>query len=271
MMRHLLGLVVCVLLAGCASVPADVDIATTPEPVVLEVTGAEEMVPLLTDLARFYMDEHSGTTIDVTGGGTRWGVRAIMSGAADIGMSTRPLSEEEQEQLSDYPISRDAVAIIVHPSNPVASLSQEDLGAIFSGERFRWDSFGWDDREITVVTRETGSGDRDVFETFALEGQELTLNALIAPTPAAVVETVAETPNAIGYVGLAQVSGTVKVIAVGSVRPSEQTIANRTYPLARPFLLVTAGRARGPARNFINWVRSDAGQTIVERDFVPVR
>lgn len=271
MTRLVLGFLVCVLLAGCASVPADVDIATTPESIVLEVTGAEEMVPLLTDLARFYMDEHSGTTIDVTGGGTRWGVRAVMSGAADIGMSARSLSEQEQEQLSEYPIAQDAVAVIVHPSNPVASLSQDDLGAIFSGDTFRWNAFGWDEREITVVTRETGSGDRDAFESFVLDRQELTLNALIAPTPAAVVETVAETPSAIGYVGLAQVSGTVKVIAVESVHPSEQTIADQTYPLARPFLLVTTGRARRATRNFINWVRSDAGQAIVERDFVPIQ
>lgn len=271
MMRLLFGLLVCALVAGCGTVPADVDIATTPEPVVLEVTGAEEMVPLLTDLARFYMDENPGTTIDVTGGGTRWGLRAVSSGAADIGMSTRPLSDEEQEQLTAHPISQDAVAVIVHPSNPVASLSQEDLGAIFSGESFRWDSFGWDVREITIVTRETGAGDRGVFESFALDGQELTLNALIAPTPAAVVETVAGTSSAIGYVSLAQVSGTVKVIAVESVRPSEQTITDESYPLTRPFLLVTAGRARGPARSFIDWVRSDTGQSIVERDFVPIR
>lgn len=271
MIRILLGLLVCVLAAGCTTVPTDVDIATTPEPVVLEVTGAEEMVPLLTDLAHFYADEHPGTTIDVTGGGTRWGIRAVSSGAADIGMSVRPISDEEQEQLSAYPISRDAVAVIVHPSNPIASLSREDLGAIFSGTTFRWDAFGWDEREITVVTRETGSGDRGVFEMFALDGEELTLNALIAPTPAAVVETVAETPSAIGYVSLAQVSGTVKVIGVTSVSPSEQTIANETYPLTRPFLLVTAGRARGSARTFIDWVRSDAGQSIVERDFVPIR
>lgn len=271
MIRLLFALCACVLAVGCTTVPADVDIATTPEPVVLEVTGAEEMVTLMTDLARFYMDENAGTTIDVTGGGSRWGIRAASSGAADIGMSTHSLSDQERNQLREYPIAQDAVAIIVHPSNPIARLSKKDLGAIFSGDSFRWDEFGWDQREITVVTRETGAGDRTVFEMFALGDRTLTLNALIAPTPAAVVETVAKTPSAIGYVGLAQVSGTVKVIAVDSVSPSEETIADATYPLVRPFLLVTVGRARGSARDFVDWVRSDAGQSIVERDFVPIR
>lgn len=265
--QFLLSLVLLVLVS-CTTVPADADVGTRPEPVLLTVSGAEEMVTLMTDLAAVYADDRPRTTIEVSGGGSRWGLRAASSGAADVGMVSRPLDEDEAPGLRQYQIAHDAVAVIVHPSNPVATLSQADLGAIFSGETFRWDAFGWDAGEITIVTRETGAGDRIVFETYALGDRELTLSALIAPTPGAVVETVANTPNAIGYVGQSQVSGTVKVVAVDTVHLSKETIADGTYPLERPLLLVTAGRPRGSVRGFITWVRSDTGQAIVERDFV---
>lgn len=275
MLRSLSALLLLVL-TGCSGVTTEVGI--TPEPTRLRITGSEEMVGLVTDLTNRYTDDHPTTIFDVTGGGSRWGRRAVVTGAADIGMVSHPLDAGEEPALRPFPIGYDGLAVIVHPANPVTALSRDALATIFSGDVYRWNAFGWDDREIVVVTREAGAGDRDVFEAFVLGARDLTLNALIAPTPAAVVETVVTTPGAIGYVSASRVSSTrqrraydVNVIAVEAMRPTDESIVDGLYPLTRPLLLVTQGRPRDPVRRFISWVESSAGQAIVEREFVPAR
>ncbi len=270
-----LALLFTVVLLGCRSSPPTA--GEPSQPVVVRVTGSEEMVPLMVELAAAYEAERANVFVDVSGGGSRWGLRALLSGQADIGMVSYEPSEEElksgRERLITTELGRDGLAIIVHPSNPLFQASQTLLADIFSGTVFRWEDLGWEGGEIAVLTREPGSGDRRLLEAYLFDAPQLrmTLNAMILPTPDAMLQAVAEAPTAIGYVSTMRFSGAVKALSVEGVQPTSETVADGTYPLTRPLLLVTRGRPRGPARDFLNWATSPAGQAIVARFAVPVR
>lgn len=246
------------------------------QPIVVTVVGSEEMKPLMAELAAAYAADHPEVFVDVRGGGSQAGLRATLAGLADIGMVSYAPAEDElrsgRERLSTTEVGRDGVAVIVHPTNPLFHASRTVLADIFGGEVFRWEELGWEGGEIAVLTREAGAGDRRVLEAYLFEDdRRMTLNALILPTPEAIIQTVAETPAAIGYVSTMRLSSAVKALAVEGVRPTLETVADGTYPLTRPLLLVTRGRPRGPVRDFLNWVMSPAGQDIVARFAVPAR
>lgn len=264
------------LLVGCTPVQEVVPILRpTPEPELIRVTGAHAMEPLLRELARAYARERPQVILQVTGGGSAGGLAALRSGEAEIAMISHSLSEAdlaaEGSRLEPIPIARDGIAFIVNPANPINRIQQDELNAIFNGDTFEWDSLGWLAGTIDLVSREAGSGDRAVVEQFILpDGRALSPNALLMPSPAAVVAHVAATPNALGYVSIAQLSGVVKPLRLGDLSPTEESLANGSYPLTRDFLLVTAGPSRGEVQRFLAWVLGPAGRAIIERRYVPL-
>ncbi len=271
------SLPVLLLLAGLVACGAPARPRAEDELTVVRVTGAEEMVPLLSELAAGYAARRPNVFVDVSGGGSRWGLRATFSGLADIGMVSYMPDEEAlrsgRQRLRPVEVGRDGLAIIVHPANPLVRLPKSTLAELFSGTTFEWDGLGWEAGEIAVFTRERGSGDRIVLEgyLFGESGARMTLNAQLVPAPDALAQAVAETPTGIGYVGMGYLSGAVKALTVEGVRPTPERVADGTYPLTRPLVLVTEGRPRGAARDFIEWVLSAEGQAIVARSAVPVR
>lgn len=272
----LIGLLLLLALAGCAPVQEVVPILRpTPEPELIRITGAQAMEPLLSELARAYARERPQVILQVTGGGSAWGLAALRSGEAEIGMVSHPLSEAEiaaeEPRLEPIPIARDGIAFIANPANPINRIRREELSAIFNGDTFEWDSLGWLAGTIDLVSREAGSGDRAVVEAFALSnGRPLSPNALLMPSPDAVVAHVASTPNALGYVSLAQLSGVVKPLRLDEIAPTEESLANGSYPLTRELLLVTAGPASGEVQRFLAWVLGPAGRAIIERRYLPL-
>ncbi|MDQ7029859.1 MAG: undecaprenyl-diphosphate phosphatase [Ardenticatenia bacterium] len=264
----LFGLVAC----GAPSRPGAGD-----ELIVVRVTGAEEMVPLLAELAATYADKHPNIFVDVSGGGSQWGLRALFSGLADIGMvSYRPQDEalrSGRQRLNAVEVGRDGLAIIVHPDNPLVRLPKSTLVHLFNGTTFTWDTLGWDAGDVTVFTRERGSGDRTVLETYLFDKSDarMTLNAQLVPTPGALAQAVAETPAGIGYVGLSYLSGAVKALSVEGVPPSPEQVADGSYPLTRSLVLVTQRRPPRAVKDFVEWVLSAEGQAIVARFVVPAQ
>ena len=200
--------------------------------------GSTSMEKMIGALGEAFMEKTGATfTYNPTGSGT--GIKAVKDGTCDIGLSSRYLKDAEKaDGLKETVVAIDGIAIIVHPNNPVANLTVEQIAGIYKGEVTNWKDVGGNDGEIVLIGREESSGTRDGFESVTdtedacKYRQELTTNG-------AVLAAVAENANAIGYISLSSVKETVKAISVNGVAPTEATIKDGSYPVQRPFVLVT--------------------------------
>jgi len=245
-----------------------------PAPIHLRIAGSTSMQPLLEELARAYSERHRHVTIEVEGGGSRLGMELARERRVDLGASSRPPSEEGPSvaaPLWSTPIALDGIAIIVHPRNPVEELTMPQVRDIFSGRILSWEEVGGRAGEIVVVSREEGSGTREAFERMAMGGRRVIPTAVVMPGSVAVVEYVADHPEAIGYVSMGHLSPQVKALAIEGVVPTPGSVEGGEYPLIRPLFLVAAEEPTGEARAFVDFALSPAGQAIVGERFGRVR
>jgi phosphate transport system substrate-binding protein len=244
----------------------------------LTIQGSTTVLPIAQAAAEAFMDNNPQADITVRGGGSGTGIAALIDGATDIADASRPMKDKEIKTAREKGVNpvanvvaRDGIAVIVHPDNPMSKITEEDLKKIYTGEITRWDTFGGSGT-IVVVSRDASSGTFETFNELALDNAKLTDAALMLASNLEVARTVAQTPDAIGYVGLGYLSGDVKAIKVNDIMPSETTVRNETYPLARPLFMYTNGTPSGLAKSFIDFVMSQEGQEIVkEAGFVPVK
>lgn len=201
--------------------------------------GSTSMEKVIGALGEAFSAAHDGVSFSYNPTGSSSGIAAALEGRCDIGLSSRKLtSEEEGKGLVPTVLAYDGIAILVHPQNPVEDLNLETLARLYTGEITNWSELGGADAEVVVIGREAGSGTRDGFESIVgVEDackyrQELTATG-------DVIAAVAQNPNAIGYASLASVKDTVKVLTIGGVTATEQSVLDGSYPISRPFLLVT--------------------------------
>jgi phosphate transport system substrate-binding protein len=262
MWRWILGFTVSLLAAGCSLTDSESD---------LTVAGSTSVQPFADKWAEVYMEHHKGTSINIQGGGSSAGIQAVRSGAAAIGMSSRPLKTDEQD-LKTIVVARDGLAIIVHPSNPLQGLALSDVKRIFAGDIPNWRALGYADREVTVVTREEGSGTRGAFQELVMGPTRIYRRAIVQDSNGTVREIVAHDPYAIGYISLGLVNEQVKALELDGIYPGEEAIEDGLYPLVRPFLFLTDGPVDGLARHFIDFVLSPEGQAlIVSEGLIPAK
>ena len=236
----------------------------------LTVAGSTSVQPVAELLADRYMAEHPGVTTNVQGGGSTAGVRAAQSGAAAIGMVSRELKPTETG-LQTFLLARDAIAIIVHPANPIRALTKEQVRGIFSGQTRRWDELGGQPGTINFITREEGSGTRGAFEDMVMGKEtEIAPDGIVQDSTGAVRAIVAGDRNAIGYISLGMVMPEVAAVTLDGVKPTHGAVIHGSYALTRPFLLLTKGPPTPAAQAYLDYVRTPPCQAIVEEEgYVP--
>jgi phosphate transport system substrate-binding protein len=233
----------------------------------LTVAGSTSVQPFAEKWAEAFRAKHPDVEIQIQGGGSTAGVKAAETGAAQIGMVSRHLHPDEAAQLQAFEVARDGLAIIVHPSNPVKSLTKEQVQRIYAGEITNWKQVGGTDAPITVITREEGSGTRGAFEELVMgKDKKISNSALVQDSTGAVRQMVSSNPGAIGYISLGLVDSSVKPVPLDGVDPTDANIDAGMYPLVRPFLFVTKGEASGIAKEFIEWVRGPEGQVVTRKE-----
>lgn len=253
-----------VVSAGCVSTPT--------EHQTLSLAGSTTVLPVAQTAAEAFMSTHAQADIQVSGGGSGVGVTAAKEKTADIGMLSRDLkaAEKETADFKEFVIGRDGIAVVGHPSNPVTALTTEQIRDIYLGNITNWKEVGGTDSEIVLIGRDSASGTRDFFTESVLNKQDASKTMQEFNSNGAVATAVAQTPGAIGYVSLEYLSGSIKAFTVDGVAPSVATVLDGTYAVNRPLLMITNGEPTGLAKEFLDYILSDAGQQIIEdKGFIP--
>ncbi len=244
----------------------------------ITIRGSTTVLPIAQRAAEAYMEEHPDVDIRVSGGGSSVGIQSVGEGIVDIGMASRDLKDEEKiryPNLKPIVIAKDGIAIIVHPDNPVTSLTLEQIRGIYNGTYTNWKEVGGADEDIVVINRDSASGTREFFWEHVLEKDDFVATALEKNSNGAVKQTVSQTPNAIGYVGLGYLDNSVKAVKIKKdgkgIEPTVENVLNDEYPISRSLYMITNGEPKGLAKDFIDFVLSEEGQRIVEKEgFVPI-
>jgi phosphate transport system substrate-binding protein len=242
----------------------------------LVLTGASTIAPLAAELARRFESGHPGTRIDVQTGGSSRGINDARNGTAGIGMVSRTLKPEEQD-LQAHTIALDGVGIILHASNPVAVLSQQQVSDIYTGKIVNWRAVGGQDAPITVVNKAEGRSTLELFLSYLkLKNSDIKPHIIIGDN-AQGIKTVAGNRNGISYVSIGAAEyevrhGTpIKLLPLDGIPATVANVRNGTFPLSRPLNLVTRGMPKGLAREFVEFARSMQVYDLVEAQyFVPV-
>jgi len=234
----------------------------------IDIVGSTSVQPVAEKLAAEYMKKHPNVKINVQGGGSSVGITQAQQGTADIGTSSKELKEDEKKGLKTYLIGKDGIVVIVNKENNIKGLTTEQVRDIFSGKITNWKEVGGPDAPITVITREEGSGTRKAFEEIVMKDAKIRKDAIVESSTEAVKQAVKQDPNTIGFISLANLDDTVKALEIDGVIPSENTVADGSYKLQRPFLFLTKGEPTGVVKDFIDWVLSPEGQAIVKSEKV---
>ena len=242
------------LLAACASQPVTV----TREPVSLRLVSADSCGPLAEQLAAAYEEAYPWVTIQVQVWNSALAQETLRADEADLALLSWLGQTTDEKSLWSHPFARDGIAIVVHPGLPLTETGLAYLQDIFRGRVQERDGV-----VLIAVNREEGSGTRDVFESAVMGGYDVTPTGVVMPSSQAVVEHVARTPGAIGYVSTFQVDDRVRVLPVEGVLPTPATIADGSYPLSRPLYLAATAEPAGATREFAQWVLGPEGQVII--------
>jgi phosphate transport system substrate-binding protein len=277
----LAGILVLMLLsAGCTGTGGN---ATPPTPTTttktsITVTGSTTVLPVAQEAADDYMLIHPDANIQITGGGSGVGVQAAGEKTADIGMSSRDVKPDEMKKYPDLvaiPIGKDGLTMIVNPANPVNSLTAAQIKDIYTGNYTNWKQVGGSDMPIVVIGRDSASGTRDYFTSSIMGGANATRTMLEKNSNGAVTQTVAQTPGAIGYVGIGFVNEYVKALKIdinGTLYESTvDNVLSGTYPYSRYLYMLTSGQPTGLAKDYIDFILSPAGQEHLKTEgYVPL-
>jgi phosphate transport system substrate-binding protein len=239
----------------------------------LTISGSTTVLPLAQEAADQFMEENPGARVTVQGGGSSVGISNVSEGVVDIGNASRALKEDEEGLgLIDHEIALDVITVIVNPDVAVTDLTAEQVNGIFTGAITNWSEVGGADASITVVIRDEASGTREVFDEKALdEDAELVDGAIESNSNGIVRQTVASTPDSIGYVSLGYLDSSVSAVSYDGIEASAETAVDGTYPLARYLHMFTKGQPAGLAEAYIEFVLSDKFQSeIVAEDYIPV-
>ena len=234
--------------------------------------GSTSMKNVIAALTEGFAEVEPGVTVSYDPTGSGAGITGAADKTLDIGLSSRALKDDEKADMEGTTIALDGIAIIVNNASKVEDLTVDQLKQMFTGEITNWSEVGGDDGEIVLIGREAGSGTRDGFESI-VEVKDSCKYAQELTATGAVISAVEANPLAIGYASLSAVGDTVKMVTVGGVECSEDTVKDGSYEVQRPFVFVTnkSVALSEQAQAFFDFATSaDAADLIRTAGAVPV-
>ncbi len=276
-------------LPACYAGQSSSNVTPSSKAVVIQNKGSDTIVNLALAWAEAYMKNHSDIRISVTGGGSGTGIAAMINGTVDIANASREMKKEEFDAAkanghdpTEFVIARDAIAIVVHPSNPVNGLTLQQISDIYTGKITNWNQVGGIDDPIVLLSRESNSGTYQyMLENVIRLGDSkskllFSPETLLMPSSEGISTEIRHNPHTIGYDGLGYVTADQKVLGVAKdaqspfVQPSAATVNSGAYPISRSLYMYTAQPPTGKTKEYMDWILNEGQTQVSELGFVPL-
>ncbi|MDW8107576.1 MAG: phosphate ABC transporter substrate-binding protein [Armatimonadota bacterium] len=244
----------------------------------ITIKGSDTMLILNQRWAEAYGRVNPRVSVSVTGGGSSIGINALINGVTDICASSRPMRKSEYDRARsrgvvphEIAVALDGLAVVVHESNPVDSLTMDQVRRIYIGQITNWSQVGGPNMPIVVFSRDSNSGTYGFFQQVVLKNQNWGQGVRFMPSTSEEAREVARTPGGIAYGGIAYFKNRpgIKILKIAAKEgepayaPTEENVRTRKYPISRFLYFYTNGKPKGEIAKFINWVLSPEGQALV--------
>lgn len=260
---------------------------------IIQNKGSDTLVNLAQAWAEEYKNINPNVALAVSGGGSGTGIAALMNGTVDIANSSRAIKEEEREEakkntgkdVNEYIVGMDALAVFVHPSNPLTGLTLEEVACIYGegGHCTHWSDVrgvvvpGCKDNKIIRVSRQSNSGTYQYFREAILgKKRDLKLGSMDLNGSRESIDLVEKTPCAIGYSGMGYLNPRVKAFCIQKtadapcIQPTVQTAMDKSYPISRELYMYTSGAPSEEVKAYLDWTQSEKAHEItIKAGYVP--
>jgi phosphate transport system substrate-binding protein len=200
------------------------------------------------------------------------GIMAVTEGAIDIGLSSRPLKDEERTKgIIIHEYGRTPFIFAANGRLNMRGLSTAELVEIYSGRRQSWD----DGRRIRLVLRPRADSDNVILRKISADMDRAVEEALsrkgmlVGLTSQDSNILIERTPGAMGTTTLTEwiaEKRSFQPLSFNGIKPTVATLAEGRYPLVRPLYLILPPRQSGPVKHFVKFVSSRQGQRILEEN-----
>lgn len=282
--NRLYGSLLVTACAACQPSPGDRSAYRSELVGPLRGAGGAAMLPMIDGAAKAFSGAHPKVLAEITEARSSAATLKLLSGAIEFAFMSRPVRAVDFEdghrkgkELHMVVVAAEAVAVIVHPSNPIKNATAEQLrGIFFAGSVGDWSSLtgGVKRGPIKVVAvnpKTSGTGELFASTLTGGDGSHYLPVAVLVDFSDETVARVAADPDAISFTGMGSANGTVRVIHINGVAPIEKNILDTSYVLNRKLFVVTDGLPKGTTREFVKFLLSEAGQRVArEKGFTPI-
>ncbi len=243
----------------------------------LLLTGSSTAAPLMSEIGLLFEKKFPKIKVEVQTGGSTKGLTDLQQGLNDIGMLSRDLTPEEKD-VKSHLIAFDGLVFAVHKKNAVKKLTTEQIKKIYKGEVTNWKDVGGPDRKITVISKVEGRAALDLFvHQFGVKPSEIKAQSLVGDNEHG-LKLVKEDESAIAYLSVSTVDTAVKAgetvsaVTLDGVDATPANIKNGKYKFTRSIILVTNGKSKASALDFVKVAQSNEVNNLIEKlGFVTIK
>jgi phosphate transport system substrate-binding protein len=236
------------------------------------IKGSTTVLPIAQKAAEAFREKNNKIKISISGTGSGDGIKSIIEGHCDIANSSRNIKDKETKKAKEknkniegIVIAYDMIVPVVHPSNKIKKITLDQLKAIYNGSLTNWKQLGGDDKKIVVVSRDTSSGTYEVWHKKVMKKEKVRADSLLQASNGAIINVVAENPNAIGYVGFGYLNDSVHSLIVNNVEPTIEHGKSGKYKISRKlYMFVNKDTISKEAKSYISFLISAEGQALVK-------
>jgi phosphate transport system substrate-binding protein len=245
--KRLIPILLLAVLSACAATPTQ-----TATPQVIRVATTSTFEGIVSDWVTSYTAISSSPSIEIVLTTTSGGFEAVETGEVELFLEavSPPIG------WFSTPVITEDIAVIVHPDNPLREISLQELAQIFNGGIREWDDL--DDYSVSIqpVVPIRSDSLRHHFEAIVFTDETTTPNALLAPSPEAMLAIIAENTGAIGYTPASSVDRRVRVLRVERLMPAGDSADSMDYPLRLTILAIAQQEPTGGLRDWLVWLQS---------------
>ncbi|MGI6154703.1 MAG: phosphate ABC transporter substrate-binding protein PstS [Enterococcus sp.] len=255
-----------VLLSGCSSW---IDRGES-----ITAVGSSALQPLVETAAESFQTNNPGRFINVQGGGSGTGLSQVQAGAVEIGNSDVFAEEKsgiDASKLVDHQVAAVGITPIINQAVGLTNISMADLRRVFLGEVINWQEVGGNDLPIVLLNRASGSGTRNTFERWVLQG-ETAKQSQEQDSTGMVRQIVADTPGAISYLAFSYVTEEVDTLAIDGIEPTDENVMTNQWIIWSYEHMYTNGEPTGLTKDFLEYILSDEVQESIvgKLGYIPV-